>query len=154
MKHKHVQLLGLGLVFTDMYIQESPGLYSKVKVDCKTWAINQTILKKHNMADLSVQSVSSTWSPPSSHVHPGDDEDVEGLDSFFSGESLLDVLSGSTQYLRASVLPVEDRPLSVTVVQVSQQSGNHWKTGGHLPQVHGLSWRVDDWHKSIGVNLE
>lgn len=103
---------------------------------------------------LGVQSVSSSRGPRGSHVLPGDDEGADGLLPVVSGERSPDVLAGSAQYVRAGVLPEVDSPLSVAVVQVSQQGGDHFETGGHLPQVIVLSRRFDDGHKSIGVNLE
>lgn len=103
---------------------------------------------------LRVQSVSSSRRPPGGHVFPGDDEDAGGLHSFVSGERLPDVLGGSTQHLGAVIPPEVDLPLSVAVVQVSQQGGDHFETGGHLPEVRLLSRRLDGGHKSIRVNLE
>lgn len=103
---------------------------------------------------LSIQSVSSSGASRGSHVLPGDDEGADGLQFVVSGESSPDVLAGSTQYIRAAVLPEVDRPLSVAVVQVSQQGSDHFETGGHLPQVLVLSWRLYERHKSIRVNLE
>lgn len=106
------------------------------------------------MAHLSIQSVPSSRCPLGGHVHPGDDEDAARLYSVVSGESLPDVLTGSSQYIRAAVLPEKDFPPSVTVVQVSQQGCNHFETGGHLPKVLLLSRRVHNSHISISVNLE
>lgn len=103
---------------------------------------------------LGVQSVSSPGRPRGCHVLPGDDEGAGGLHSGVSGESLPDVFGGSTQHLRAVVLPEVDLPLAVTVVQVSQQGCNHFEIGGHLAQVLHLSRRLGERHKSICVNLE
>ena len=103
---------------------------------------------------LGVQSISSSGGPRGCHVLPGDDEGAGGLHSVVSGESSPDVFGGLTQHLKAVVLPEVDPPLSVTVVQVSEQGCDHFEICGHLPQVLHLSWRLGERHKSIRVNLE
>lgn len=106
------------------------------------------------MAHLSVQSVPSSRCPLGSHVCPGDDEDAGRLHAVVSGESFLDMLMGSPQNIWAALLPEEDLPSSVTVVQVSQQGCDHSETSRHLPQVLPLTGRLDNSHKSISVNLQ
>lgn len=103
---------------------------------------------------LSVQSVPSSGGPRGGHAVPGDDDGADGLLAVVSGERSPDVLAGLAQDRRAAVLPEVDRPLSVAVVQVSQHGGDHFETGGHLPQVLVLRRRFHERHESIGINLE
>lgn len=111
-------------------------------------------LKNGPNAYLCVQSVSSSRAPLGGHVFPGDDDGQSGRYSAVSGKSLLDERTGPTQNLWAVVLPEINVALSVAVVQVSQQGGDHFETGRHLPQVLLLGRGLAEGHKSIRVDLK
>lgn len=64
------------------------------------------------------------------------------------------MLRGAAQYFRAAVRPVVNPPLTVAGVQVAQQGGDHFKTGGHLPQVLVLRGGLLRGHEPVCVDLE
>lgn len=105
-------------------------------------------------ANLPLQDVPSAGGPSGSHVLPGDNEGAGGVYIIVPRKSLADVLCGSSQYIRAAVLPEVDLSLSVAVVQVSQEGCDHFEFCRHLPQVVLLTRGLGTGHKAIGVDLE
>lgn len=97
-----------------------------------------------NVSNLDIQTIPSSCAPLGGHVDPGDNKDTVGCCFFVCRKGLTDVQAGSSEDVHIAVHPVENMPLSIRIVQVSQQGGNHCESGRHLAEVVSLCRGFDD----------